>query len=167
MNARIDKQVFEKLFRSYYSLLCNYANKYVDNSQVVEDIVQNFFIAVWENQNLSVTSESFLPYAYLSIKNACINYYKSEAVKKAFFISLAEEWQESLEQEDDFIYKKEIRLALGKLPEKCRNVFLLKCVKSLKYKEIAIVCNISVNTVKYHIGEAFRILKEELKNLNY
>ena len=73
-----DEKTFEKLFREHYSLLCNYANSIVCNEQAVEDIVQNFFIAVWEKKHLSITEDTFLPYAYRAIKNSCINYYKSE-----------------------------------------------------------------------------------------
>ena len=35
----------------------------------------------------------------------------------------------------------------------------------MKYKEIADIAGISVNTVKYHLGEAFRLMHEELKDL--
>lgn len=41
----------------------------------------------------------------------------------------------------------------------------LKCIHDLKYKEIAEIMGISVNTVKYHLGEAFRMMREELKDL--
>lgn len=162
-----DRQVFEQLFREYYSHLCNYAGKFITDSQVREDIVQVFFISIWEKKHLSVTSENFLPYAYRSIKNSCINYYKSEIVKEDFIASLTEEWEEHLNEEEDFIYHEEVQQALQKLPEKCRKVFLMKCVTGLRYKEIAEVSNISVNTVKYHIGEAFRIMREELKHLTF
>lgn len=162
-----DGPIFEKLFREYYPHLCDYAGKYISDSQVREDIVQVFFISVWEKEHLSVTCDTFLPYAYRSIKNSCINYYKSELIKESFIASLTEEWNEQLNEEDDFIYQKEVQRALQKLPEKCRNVFLLKCVTELKYKEIAEVSNISVNTVKYHLGEAFRIMREELKHLTF
>lgn len=33
----------------------------------------------------------------------------------------------------------------------------------MKYKEISEIAGISVNTVKYHLGEAFRIMREELR----
>lgn len=162
-----DEQIFEKLFREYYSHLCNYAGKYIIDSQIREDIVQTFFISIWEKRNLSVTVETFLPYAYRSIKNSCINYYKAEIVKEDFLATLTEEWKEQFSEEDDFIYQKEVQQALLKLPDKCREIFLLKCVTGLRYKEIADVSNISINTVKYHIGEAFRIMREELKHLSF
>ena len=88
-------------------------------------------------------------------------------IKEDFITILAEEWKDQLNEEEDFIYQKEVQQALQKLPEKCRNVFLMKCVTELKYKEIAEVSNISVNTVKYHLGEAFRIMREELKHLSF
>lgn len=162
-----DEQIFEKLFRDHYSLLCNYAGKYIADSQVVEDIVQTFFIAIWEKKHLTVTPETFLPYAYRSIKNSCINYYKAEIIKENFIATLSEEWNEQLNEEEDFIYQKEVQQALQKIPDKSRKIFLLKCITGLKYKEIAEISNISVNTVKYHLGEAFRIMKEELKNLAF
>lgn len=162
----MDEQIFEKLFREHYNLLCNYAGKFIADNQVTEDIVQSFFITVWEKKHLSLTADVFLPYACRAIKNSCINYYKHTIIQEDFFAALSEEWQENFaEEEVEFIYKREVQQALQKLPEKCRRVFLLKCVSELKYKEIADMLDISVNTVKYHIGEAFRIMKEELNHL--
>lgn len=151
----------------YYSSLCIYANRYVGSMDIAEDIVQNFFVAVWEKHFLSISSDRFLPYAYRAIRNSCINHYKSEIARDEFYLSLVDEWQKRLEEEESFLYQKEIRAALLKLPPKCRNVFLLKFVKGLKYKEISDLCDISVNTVKYHMGEAFRLLKDNLKDIGY
>ena len=77
-----NEQIFEKLFRDHYSLLCNYACRYITDSQTAEDIVQTFFISIWEKKHLTVTQETFLPYAYRAIRNSCINYYKSEIIKE-------------------------------------------------------------------------------------
>jgi len=162
-----DEKKFESLFREHYSELCNYAYTFIADADLVEDIVQNFFIIVWERKHLSVTTETFLPYAYRSVKNSCLNYYKSEVAKEDFFQNLTIEWKEQLKEEDDFIYKKDVQLAFRKLPDKCRKVFLLRYVSGLRYKEIAEITGISVNTVKYHMGEAFRIMKEELKHLTF
>ncbi len=64
------------------------------------------FISIWEKKNLSVTSETFLPYAYRSIKNSCINYYKAEIIKEDFLTTLTEEWKDQLNEEEDFIYQR-------------------------------------------------------------
>ncbi len=145
--------------------MCRYASRYLSDKQIVEDIVQSFFIAVWEKDGLTINGDNFLPYAYRSVYNRCLNYYKAELSKESFLASLVEEWNGQAEEENDFRYKQEVREALRKLPPKCKQVFLLKCIKGLKYKEIAEVSGISVNTVKYHLGEAFRIMREELIDL--
>lgn len=161
----VNELLFEQLFRMYYAELCRYAFRYLSDKQIVEDIVQSFFIAVWEKDGLTINGDNFLPYAYRSVYNRCLNYYKAELSKESFLASLVEEWNGQAEEENDFRYKQEVREALRKLPSKCKQVFLLKCIKGLKYKEIAEVSGISVNTVKYHLGEAFRIMREELIDL--
>ena len=161
----VNELLFEQLFRMYYAELCRYASRYLSDKQIVEDIVQSFFIAVREKDGLTINRDNFLPYAYRSVYNRCLNYYKAELSKESFLASLVEEWNGQAEEENDFRYKQEVREALRKLPPKCKQVFLLKCIKGLKYKEIAEVSGISVNTVKYHLGEAFRIMREELIDL--
>ena len=41
-----DKIAFEKIFRSYYSFLCSYANKYLKDTDVAEEIVQELFFQI-------------------------------------------------------------------------------------------------------------------------
>lgn len=161
----VDELLFEQLFRRHYTELCRYASRYLSDKQMIEDIVQSFFIAVWEKESLTITRENFLPYAYRSVYNRCLNYYKAELSKENFLASFLEEWTGETEEEKEFLYQQEVRDALRKLPPKCKQIFLLKCVKGLKYKEIAELTGISVNTVKYHLGEAFRIMREELNDL--
>ena len=60
-----NEQIFEKLFRDHYSLLCNYACRYIADSQVAEDIVQTFFISIWEKKHLLRKSFSLMPIGQL------------------------------------------------------------------------------------------------------
>lgn len=158
----MDKKLFEFLFRQHYVTLCRYAYRYLHDEQLAEDMVQEYFVNVWENTDLSIIPEQFLAYSCRAIYNRCVNYYKAESAKETFLASLTEEWNEQADETDED-YKPAVRSALRKLPSRSRYVFLLKCVRGMKYKEIADVAGISVNTVKYHLGEAFRIMREELK----
>ena len=101
----IDEWLFEQLFRAHYADLCRYASRFLSDQQAVEDIVQSFFVALWENKHLSVTAENFLPYAYRAVYNRCLNYYKAELTKENFLTSLAEEWEKDTEEEE-FPYKR-------------------------------------------------------------
>lgn len=86
----VNELLFEQLFRMYYAELCRYASRYLSDKQIVEDIVQSFFIAVWEKDGLTINEDNFLPYAYRSVYNRCLNYYKAELSKESFLASLVE-----------------------------------------------------------------------------
>ena len=98
----VNELLFEQLFRMYYAELCRYASRYLSDKQIVEDIVQSFFIAVWEKDGLTINGDNFLPYAYRSVYNRCLNYYKAELSKESFLASLVEEWNGQAEEENDF-----------------------------------------------------------------
>ena len=162
----VEEQFFKSLFHNNYELLCNYALKFVADKDIAEDITQTFFITIWEKKNLSLTKENFLPYAYRAIKNACINHYKHNEWQENFLESLNKEWLEQLQdEEDEFCYSHQVQLALSKLPPKCKEAFMLRSINELKYKEIAEIMEISENTVKYHLTEAFKLMRKELKSI--
>lgn len=52
--------------------------------------------------------------------------------------------------------------AIDRLPEKCRQIFMISCVDGLKYREIASQMNISENTVKTQIKLAYKKLREDI-----
>ena len=52
--------------------------------------------------------------------------------------------------------------AIDRLPEKCRQIFMMSCVDGLKYREIASRMDISENTVKTQIKLAYKKLREDI-----
>lgn len=151
---------FEELFKKYYIPLCQYALRYVNRSAVAEDIVQDFFIRVYEKK---ISAECFRAYAFQSVWNACMNYYKRELVHEEALDDFINEQAVEATNEDERELKKKILLAVKKVPFKSRKILYLKFINGLKYKEIAEITSISVNTVKYHICEALKLLRNELR----
>ncbi|MGL5545837.1 MAG: sigma factor, partial [Tannerellaceae bacterium] len=47
-----DKTYYESLFKKHYCTLCNYAYNILSDSQIAEDIVQNYFVHIWEKKHL-------------------------------------------------------------------------------------------------------------------
>ena len=61
---------------------------------------------------------------------------------------------------------KEIELlyqTIDKLPEKCRQVFLMACLNDKTYQEIADELGTSINTVKTQMKTALKFLRENLQ----
>ena len=61
--------------------------------------------------------------------------------------------------------KLEVDKTIAKLPQKCREIFLMARFDDLSYSEIAEIQNISINTVKTQLKRAMKFLSENLKHL--
>ena len=45
-----DEQAFELLFRKYYVRLCGFANKFLNDPEEAQNIVQDVFTKIWEGE---------------------------------------------------------------------------------------------------------------------
>ncbi len=62
--------------------------------------------------------------------------------------------------------RKQINDAIGELPAKCREVFILSYQHDKKNKEIAEQLGISIRTVEVHLYKALKTLRTRLKRHN-
>ena len=106
-------------------------------------------------------------YAYLqtSVRNACINYREHEKVEHRYEQEILHTEEEAFDwQEVGTVKEMRQKLldAIDRLPEKCRQIFMMSCVDGLKYREIASRMDISENTVKTQIKLAYKKLREDI-----
>lgn len=159
-----DEKVFEGIFRDYYSGLAGFALKYVKDTEVAEEIVQELFSDMWSKTDLLRIKTSLRSYLFGAVRNACLNYIKHQKVKQKH----AERTRFSAPQNEatDFLeldeLKQKIEVALDKIPEKCREIFELNRFEGKRYKEIADELNLSLKTVENQMGKALKIMREEL-----
>lgn len=59
--------------------------------------------------------------------------------------------------------EEEISNAINSLPKECQTVFLKSRMENKKNQEIADELGISINTVKYHLKNALKFLRERLE----
>lgn len=157
-----NREVFEALFHDYYPGLTRFAEGFVFDRKVSEDIVQNLFIYIWEhaeNLNLFSTIRSYL---YYSVKNRCLNYLRSLKIQDQHHILYVEATlNETHFDWDDTDITKKIEAALEKLPPKMAEIFKLKYLEEKTVKEIAAQLEVTENTVKTQLLRA----KEKLRIL--
>jgi len=149
-------KVYEALFYDYYPSLIRFAEGYVFNRQVGEDIVQSTFIYIWENANKIEIQTSLKAYFYTTIKNKCLNHLRSLRIQDKHNILYLEATLNSNDTskiEDPEILKK-INDAINELPEKMADIFKLKYVQGKKNKEVAEILKVSENTVKTQLQRA-------------
>jgi RNA polymerase sigma-70 factor (family 1) len=154
----MDSSDFEILFRKLYPVLCRYAFLLVKDRETAEDIVQEQFAYLWENDNrLRIISNE--AYLFRAVKNKSINYRQSYSVRKVTKIdssidnSLVLDGNNIIEQNE---LNNLISEAMQQLPEKCYTVFYLKRIEGLSTREIATRLSISEKTVENQMTIAIR-----------
>lgn len=166
------EDAYRHLYDEYYIRLCRLANFYVRDSFVSENIVGDLFFHLWESREQLEIHVSLNAYLFTSVRNRCCNYLNQAHVQRETSITQLQEDNLilSIHSETDLpigiLMEKELQnvvdLAVNRLPEQTKKVFELKRYEDLSYEEISIQLNISTNTVKYHIKNALKILREEL-----
>lgn len=163
-----DKTAFEILFRHYYPGLVIYASKFVQDRSEAEEIVQEFFIRLWEKHHKIKSSPTLKSYVFQSVKNSSLNFIRDKKVSLPIIEELVQKSNTELIFNPDLYIASElqqkIESAVNGLPEKCREVFLMSRFRNMKNDEIAQELNISKRTVETHISNAIKVLKSELKD---
>ncbi len=168
-------EAFEKFFRTLQPQLVSFAHKFLDDWEISRDIVQEIFIAFWENKEKTDINVSIRAYMYASVKNKCSNYIKHKIVEHNYsdktiadFKQLEINFYSSSEEPFRILSEKElnnkIEQIVSSLPEQCRITFELSRYKGLKNSEIAQKMDLSVRTVETQIYRALKTLKESLKD---
>jgi len=164
--ANISAIEFETLFKSHYSELCGFANKYLQDLEAAEDIVQAFFVKFWENRAEVKVKNSQRSYLFTSIKNACLNQLKHINVREDYKDYNQREMEDSQYTVGDEYEASEldvkIRKSIEELPEARRKIFIMSRYEGLKYKDIAEKLQISIKTVENQMGSAIKHLKVDL-----
>ena len=157
------KQQFEAYFKQYFKPLYFHAMSFVKDDDVAKDIVHDVFLSVWKHQFKIDISQPIFPYLLSLTRNRALNYLAHLKVK-----SRHEEQQiktDSWIVEPDYENHEEliqnIMHKIDLLPDRCGEVMRLCFVECKKYKEIAGLLNISVNTVKTHISTGLKMLRDE------
>jgi len=158
---------FELLFREYYGPLVAYAFRFTGNLDTAREIVQDFFVRLYERQNALTIESSLRAYLYRSVYNCCINYSNQKSIQDKHLrnIELERKQSEHLEEEIQTVeLQHRIHSMIEALPPRCRQIFKMNRLDGLKNEEIAFRLNLSKRTVETQISKALKILRKKLKN---
>jgi len=170
-----DGRAFEELFMRYFAALHSYATFYTGNHQMAEDMVHDVFYKIWDKRkNLNIHT-SIKSYLFRAVHNNCIQYLRHLKVVNEHSKKHEARLHEALMMDRLYfetglskLMEKEIgslvKEAIGKLPEKTRNIFLMSRDMHLKNAAIAKKLDVTEKAVEYHISRALLTLRLELKD---
>ena len=162
-----DEKAFEKLFHKYYGHLCLFASSILNNDSSAEEIVQDFFVKLWEKRDQLSIESSVKNYFFRSVKNLCLNFIQHNKTKLRYAQKVIADAENNNLFDDGFTeidLAEKIEESIQSLPEKRREIFRMSREKGLKYREIAEKLNISIKTVETQMGLAIKTLRAKLKD---
>lgn len=156
---------FSELYSRHVRLLVHTAIRKTGVKTTAEDLVQEVFFKFWMGRHKFDIQKNAQAYLQGMLKNNIVNHYYQEQKKQLFSIDDVESPvdDETREHLDYNLLSELYEQSLLKLPEKCRQVFILSR-KGYSLKEIAISLEISEKTVEAHISKALKILRIEMKD---
>lgn len=160
---------FKHVFNQYFNSPVLFADRYLKEREECESLVQDTFLALWENKSEFPDEISVKAYLYTTVRNKAFNVLKHRKVEREYVHDVLQEEDSELYYMKSVIEEESRRLifsAIDSLPEHARKVCLLH-LEGMDNQEIADELKISLNTVKFHKKNAYQLLRDKLKDKFY
>jgi RNA polymerase sigma-70 factor (family 1) len=162
MIANGDETAFTQLYLHFGKRLIHFAVSLVRSKEIAEELVEDVFVKLWANRHRIREIENLTVYLYVSVKNKALNAlsHKAHELVVAPFDYLDTTIDEFSPDPYDLMITAEMmtrmRRAIESLPPRCKIIFKLIRENGLKYKEVAEILNISVNTIDVQMAIAVK-----------
>lgn len=172
-----DKESFRELVEKYQSRIYSIVVAMIGDKNDAEDICQDIFIKVYRFLHQFKGKSKFYTWLYRLTINTCINA-QNDRKRKPETISLSRPIKEegdtvltrisedNVKSSMDVLKNKELGLkiksAIDSLSDGFKEVFILREIEDLSYKELAKILHCSEGTVKSRLFRAREKLKEKL-----
>lgn len=163
-------KAFEVLVRKYQRPLFTFLLRLVGNRQSAEDLFQDTFLRVLDALPKYKESGRFTGWLFSIANNLAIDLLRRRRVQRGYFLDSEQELAMSIDDENtaDAVVEKaemlqKVEAALQQLPEKQRQIFLLRQHSDMSFKEIAELLGEPLNTVLSHMHYAVMKLRKQLR----
>lgn len=161
LNQRQEKGM-EYLFARYYKPLVMWADAFLHDLSLSEDLVQDFFIRLWEKAgHKQLESETLKSFLYTSVRNLCFDRLeKKDPLRNSSDAHLIHKtWEEYDRMQDELMMA--VRKEIDELPERSRQVIECVYLRGMRYKETAVYLGISVSTVNTLLVNALKKIRQK------
>ncbi len=162
-----NKEAFRCLFDNYRNKIFSIALKFTGEKQASEDVVQEVFIKLWTNRANLSGIRNFNAYLNTVVRNHLFNHLRKIAHEQAVVKKMAiVQSGQQIDEVFDGLYYKElyslVNKAVNQLSPQQQKVYNYSRIEGLKHHEIAQAMGISPSTVKGHIVEALKHIKNAI-----
>ena len=168
-----DQEAFKRLMDKYQKPLYYHVLKMVKNHEQVEDIVQESFMKAFSNLSSYNTNYAFSTWMYRITTNHTIDFLRKKKLQTTSINEPVRAKDGEMQMQivggaetDRMIIRKErkkiVTDAIQNLPEKYREVIVMRHLEEMSYQEISEELDIPLGTVKAHIFRAREMLYKAL-----
>jgi RNA polymerase sigma-70 factor (ECF subfamily) len=159
---------FDLIYNKYSKKLYKFGYSLLKSHEETENLVQDVFLNLWENRNKVEKDSSIKSYIFAITYNSAISILRKKAMESKFVeylksLQIINEKPVNMELEYTELTNK-INEIVYALPQRQKEVYLLHKVEALKYSEIAVLLDISVNTIENHMSRALKTIRKKLGN---
>jgi RNA polymerase sigma-70 factor (family 1) len=163
-----NQQAFRRLFDLYSPRLIHFARAIVRTNDAAIEAVDDVFIKLWKQKEQVSSIMDLKSYIYRSVKNTALNHLSKMA---------REQTTEPFDHIDVLLSKDQnpaqrmisaeqmagIQAAVESLPPRCKMVFKLVREDGLRYREVAKILNVSIDTVDAQMVIAIKRIREKIR----
>lgn len=168
-----DDAAFDELVTRKMTQVVAVARRILGDAEDARDIAQLAFIRVWENLGKYDETWSFNTWLYRIVTNLAIDFLRSRGTRERTAQGFLHVVRRREEQDEPEVFRELQRQEVerifdrvsGVLSERQRAVFVLKEIEDLDNSEIAKILECGESTVRNHLFNARRLLREEVVRL--
>lgn len=156
------QQLFNEFIMQNMDGAYRFAYSYVKNHQDAEDIVSQSIIKALSHIGSLKKSEYMKSWFFKILINTALSFLR----KKKKVVYLAHEDLDALGSSSDRYQDNDVKEMVGKLPERYREIIILRYFEDFTLQEIARTLDMNLSTVKSHLYKALKLMKleEEIKD---
>lgn len=162
-----DISKFELLYNTYRQTMFYIANDILKDNHLAEDAVHTAFLRIIDNFNKinDVKSHKTKGLIVIIVKNISIDIYRKNKREREKLDILENEISINSNEHIELSELNELEIAISKLPEKYRQVILLKFSHHFSDNEIGNILKIKPDNVRKRISRGKEKLKSILKEM--
>jgi len=170
-----DAYAFDLLVRRYKDPLLNFIYRFLGDFVESEDIVQETFYRVYKNKHYYKEVAKFSTWIYTIAGNLAKTELRRRKRRRVFSIHKETAAEKELELPDlqsdpekevnTIVTEKIIQKAINSLPQKFRQVIVLRDIQGFSYEEISSIIKVPLGTVKSRVNRARLKLQDDLSFL--
>ncbi len=162
---RGNPRAFAKLYDFYAEKIQRFIFFKVSRQEVAEELTNSVFTKILNYLLEGSEIKNFRAFLYQTARNLVIDFYRSRREE----ISLEEVSERDFEENKDLGKGIDIKLDLGKIekalrkiPDRYREVLILRFIEELSFKEIAKIIDQKEATVRMSVHRGIKELREQL-----